>query len=377
MTLVSKLLLDLIAIPSVSNLSNQKMIDYACSRLAPEYWDVQTHSYVDATGVTKTNLTAITKNADGGPAELSFVCHTDTVPFETSWSEAVHPALRDGRIYGRGSCDVKGFMACVFAALEEIDLARLHEPLGLMFTADEEVGCVGAKKLAKQRALFTRYMIIGEPTGLQPIRAGKGYGLATITVQGREAHSAFPSAGRSAIVDAARLIPRLELVAAELERFKRSEFDPPFTTLNVGLITGGTAKNIVPGECRLVVEWRPVLDENPERVPDLIREQIQELSRSFPGFVADLKIERIDPPFAPSKTQRLSDALGTVFAREAGTIAFGSEAAHLSSLAEEVVVFGPGDMTVAHKTGEYVPVAELERCVQGLAEIIRQEVVSA
>lgn len=370
MSAAPDLLLDLVAIPSVSPMSNLPVVDYV-KRLLPEpIWKISEHHYTDSQGTAKTNLVALTQNGTGERAELMFVCHTDTVPFDAAWQEAVHPALRDGRIYGRGSCDVKSFLACVLAALGETRMEALARPVGLILTADEEVGCVGAKFLAQRKAISTRYLLIGEPTGLRPVRAGKGYGLATIRVRGREAHSAFPSAGRSAIYDAARVVMRLERLAAEVQSQTDLHFDPPFTTLNVGVIEGGTAKNIVPGECRMLVEWRPLPGQASEFVPRKIQELLDDLHRADAGLQATLEVQRTDPAFAPSAGQTLADLLASAAGTEATTISFGSEAAHLSGMAEETVVFGPGDMTVAHKTGEFVPVAELEQCVAYLKDVV-------
>ncbi len=363
--------MDLVAIPSVSPMSNQPVIEYVSHTLDPRCWALHSHSYTDAAGTPKTNLVAMTGSPADGHAELALVCHTDTVPFEADWEQAVRPEFRDNRIYGRGSCDVKAFLACALAAIHRINVASLHKPLALVLTADEEVGCVGAKRLAAQRAFSTRYMIIGEPTHLRPIRAGKGYALGTITTIGKEAHSAFPEAGRSAIYDAARVVFCLEQLAKELESSADPSFDPPFTTLNVGLIQGGTAKNIIPGECRLTVEWRPIPGESPERVPDLIRRLLALLGEATPGFEAHFEVLRSDPSFAPSSTRNIADLLSSLTGNQPGTIAFGSEAAHLRDLTTEAVVFGPGDMTVAHKTGEFVPAAELDRCVEYLESAIR------
>lgn len=369
---VADLVQDLVAIPSVSATSNRAVLDYVAGCLDPRQWTIQTYPYTDAAGMPKANLLALTRNASGPSAELAFVCHSDTVPFDPAWEAAVHPEVRDGRIYGRGSCDVKGFLACVLAAVEDLDLARLRKPLALIVTADEEVGCLGAKRLAAARPFSTRYLLIGEPTCLRPVRAGKGYALAIITVRGQEAHSAFPAAGRSAIYDAARVISVLDRLAGELEKEQDPAFAPPFTTLNVGLVEGGAAKNIVPGQCRLTVEWRPIPGADPRRVPERITEELAELRKSFPGFTAELQVLRMEPPFAPSPTHRLQDLLTGLTGQEATTIAFGSEAVHLSTLAQEVIVMGPGDMTTAHKTGEFVPVEELAQCVACLRAAIEQ-----
>ena len=370
MRTAADLLLDLVAIPSVSAMSNQPLLDYVAGSLDARHWNIRTYPYTDASRTPKANLVARTQHASGLPAALAFVCHSDTVPFDAAWPEAVHPVLRDGRIYGRGSCDVKGFLACVLAAVRQIDPGRLTGALAVIVTADEEVGCVGAKRLAAERLVSARHVLIGEPTGLRPVRAGKGYGLGTITVRGKEAHSAFPAAGRSAIYDAARVLAALERVAAELELQRDPEFDPPFTTLNVGLIEGGTAKNIVPGECRLTVEWRPTPETDPNEVPERIGRELATLRQT--GVDAALHVQRMDLAFAPSRSHNLESLLIALTGHRATTIAFGSEAAHIQAMVEEVVVFGPGDMGTAHKTGEFVPVEELEKCVAVLRAVIER-----
>ena len=361
--------LDLVAIPSVSSMSNRPVIEYALGQLDPSGWRTKVYSYRDAAGLEKVNLVATT---GAGVAELLLVCHTDTVPFDPAWPEAVHPQVRNGKLYGRGSCDVKGYLACVLAAVSELNVRRLSKPLAILLTADEEIGCVGAKYIAGKNAIRSRYAIIGEPTGLHPVRAGKGYGLAEIVVRGKEGHSAFPARGHSAIYDAARVVSRLEQVAKKLAARKNADFDPPYTTLNVGLIRGGTAKNIVPGECRTTVEWRPVPGDDPLRPAMLIREELARLSRRYPGFHARLDLQRLDPAFGPSATDALSTLVQSLSRRSPATVAFGTEAAHLRSLTTETIVFGPGNMETAHKTGEFVPTAELNKCVAILKTTIQK-----
>jgi acetylornithine deacetylase len=354
------ILLDLVAIPSVSTASNRPVIEYAEKYLAG--WKVARYPYRDSSGVEKINLLATTRP---GTAELAFVCHTDTVPYEAEWAEAVRPAIRGGKLYGRGSCDVKGFLACVLAAIGK---ARVAKPMAILLTADEEVGCVGAKFLAQKKVLRARNMIVGEPTGLRPVCAGKGYALAEIIVRGKEAHSAFPSKGRSAIFDAARVVIMLEKVAKKLEARKNRAFDPPFTTLNVGLIQGGTAKNIVAGECRITVEWRPVPGQSGDWAADLIRPALEGLK----GIDARLEVKRLDPAFGPSATRNLASLVESLTGNSATTVSFGTEAAHLSGMTSEAIVFGPGDMTVAHRSGEFVPVKDLNRCVGCLVELMKR-----
>src|SRR5262249_38824952 len=145
---------------------------------------------------------------------------------------------QEGKLFGRGACDTKAFIAAALAAVESFDLTKLKKPLALVFTCDEEIGCLGAKRLAEAKPFAAHYAIVGEPTSLQPMRAGKGYCVAEIRMRGREAHSAYPQLGASAIFRAARLIERIELIAEELKSDHHDGFDPPYTTLNVGLING-------------------------------------------------------------------------------------------------------------------------------------------
>jgi len=367
-------LLDLVAIPSVSSMSNRPVIDYALRQLNPKTWRTELYPYRDPAGLEKVNLLAITKNGATRTAELMLVCHTDTVPFDPAWSEAVHPQIRNGKLYGRGSCDVKGYLACVLAAVSGLDARRLSKPLAILLTADEEIGCVGAKYIAAKNPIRARYAIIGEPTGMRPVRAGKGYALAEIVVRGKEAHSAFPARGRSAIYDAVRVIAGLERVAKKLAARKNLAFDPPYTTLNVGLIRGGTAKNIVPGECRITVEWRPVPGQvrgnDANRAAVLIEQELAHLRRRDPGFDARLEVQRMDPAFDPAPTDKLAKLVQSLTRRPSTTVAFGTEAAHLRALSTETIVFGPGNMETAHKTGEFVPTRELHKCVELLRAVI-------
>src|SRR6185503_117693 len=142
-------------------------------------------------------------------------------------------------------------------------------------TADEEIGLRGAKRLAEAKPLRVRYSIVGEPTSLRPIRAGKGYSLAEVVVKGREAHSAYPALGASAILRAARLINRLESIAEKIKNDQHAAFDPSYTTLNVGLIRGGSAKNVLAGECRFTLEWRPIPTQTSEHLLDLFKAAIE------------------------------------------------------------------------------------------------------
>src|ERR1043165_8013039 len=241
---VEQTLADLVAIDSVSSRSNEEMISYLEQRCRSLGLMTQRSAHVDDLGLEKINLVARSSKTD--QIELALVGHTDTVPYDANWKQALTLTERDGKLFGRGACDTKAFIAAALTAVESIDINKLAKPLALVFTSDEEIGCLGAKRLADAKPFTVKYAVVGEPTSLQPRRAGKGYCLAHVTVRGREAHSAYPQIGASAIFRAARLIERIEGIAEELKDDQHKDFDPPFTTLNIGLIKGGTAKNIIP-----------------------------------------------------------------------------------------------------------------------------------
>jgi acetylornithine deacetylase len=297
------------------------------------------------------------------------MCHTDTVPFAADWQGALNPHVENGLLLGCGACDVKGFLACILAAATSE--SSFLDGLRIVLTADEEVGCVGAAHLLADNALGLRRMIIGEPTSLHPARAGKGYCLAEITVTGKEAHSAHPDQGVSAIYHAARLISAIEKFAAHLRNEQNSFFRPGHTTLNIGLIRGGTAKNIVPGSCRFQLEWRPIPGRPANAVLDSVTAVITELQQTDPAFRADLRPLRQQPGFETPATSPLVRQVERLARRAAVSIPFGSEASLFAPIADEVIVFGPGDMRTAHSSRECVPLSELDEATDVLRVMIR------
>jgi acetylornithine deacetylase len=371
---VQKTLAELVAIDSVSSRSNSEIVDYLAQRCDAIGMSTKRLLYTDASGVEKINLIALAgaEFSDNTQVELALVGHTDTVPYDPNWDEALQLTEREGNFFGRGACDTKAFIAAGLTAIETVELKQLRRPLALVFTAEEEIGLIGAKRLAETRAIHSRYAIVGEPTSLRPMRAGKGYCLAEVTIKGREAHSAYPSLGSSAVFGAARLIKAIEAIAGRLEDEQHTAFDPAYTTLNVGLVQGGTAKNVIPGECRFTLEWRPVPGQDPKRLLDLLGEAIDEERRRDSEFTCEVDAARADEGFETSSSSTLVTLLEELTGNEAGTVAFGTEAAQMTELGAEAVVFGPGNIRVAHRTGEFVPAQELEACVNILRQAIER-----
>ena len=371
---VKQTLAELVRVDSVSAHSNLEIIKLLAARAEGLGLCARLLPYTDAQGVEKCQLVAVAPRAteETDVIELALVGHTDTVPFDPNWAEALTLTERGGRLYGRGACDTKAFLAAALAALAQFDLTQLKRPLALVCTADEEIGCLGAKRLAEAKALRARYAVVGEPTSLRPVRAGKGYCLAEVTVGGREGHSAYPALGANAIFRAARLVARIEAVAEKLKAQQRAEFDPPYTTVNVGLIDGGTAKNIIPGRCRFTLEWRPVPGQAAAHVVELIKAEVENLRAEDADFDCRIDVIRLDEAMETRAASPLVRHLEAATGKAAGTVAFGTEAPQLTELGAEAVVLGPGDIATAHRTGEFVPVAELAACVEILAGAIRQ-----
>jgi acetylornithine deacetylase len=374
---VQNTLAELVAIDSVSSRSNAEIISYLAARCEALGFSITRFPHTDENGVEKINLVATTPRGDSqaeayATAELALVGHTDTVPYDRAWTEALRLSERDGKLFGRGACDTKAFIAAALTAVESVDLAKLKKPLALVFTADEEIGCLGAKRLADARPFTARYAIVGEPTSLQPMRAGKGYCLAEITVRGREAHSAYPGLGASAILRAARLIARIERIAEELKSDQRDGFDPPYTTLNVGIIKGGTAKNVVAGECRFTLEWRTIPGQESDLVLNLVKRAVADLQTQDSDFVCEIDAARADDSFETRADSPMTQFLEQASGNASGTVAFGTEAPSMIALGADAVVFGPGDIRVAHRTGEFVPIDQLNKCVRILRQAIKE-----
>lgn len=371
---VVRRLQELVALDTVSSRTNAPFVEPLRRELDRRGFRTQLQSYTDARGVEKHNLIAIGGPDPSGKGEggLAFVGHTDTVPYDPAWGEALRLTEKEGRLYGRGSADTKAFVAAVLVALDGLQLETLARPLLLIFTADEEVGCVGAKHLADAGLVRPAHAIVGEPTELVPIRAHKGYWLGELEVEGQEGHSAYPHVGRNAILDAARLLERIRAIGEELKADRDDTFDPPWTTLNVGLIEGGKARNIIPGSCRFPLEWRPVPGRDAGRVARLVERELAKLRAEEPGFAASFTVHREDDGVITPKDAAIVRWLEGATGHGARTIPFGTELPYLTALGAQGCVCGPGDIRVAHKTGEYVPQEALERAVQLYKDAIEQ-----
>lgn len=353
------LLQSLVAIDSTSSKSNLPVLDRIEQEARELGFDTRRMTWRDADGVAKGNL--VCRKGPDKPGGLALVGHTDCVPFDPEWKDALSGGLANGRVYGRGAADTKGSVAAMLAGATREQ--PKNTPLWLLFTADEEDGCQGAKLLMLEGKVRPKVAIIGEPTRLVPVRAHKGYCAVDVTVTGLEGHSAFSDVGASAIHAAGRMLAEIDRIERKLaEEHSDPAFAPPHTTFNVGVIRGGKARNILAGECFFTLEWRNLPGQDPERALALFDEAAARIGGRSGGT---LRIEhtpiRVDKAAVTSPDAEVVRFLEQESGHAARTVPFGTELPELIDMGAEACVFGPGDIRVAHRTGEYVEVAELER----------------
>ncbi|MDD5034612.1 MAG: acetylornithine deacetylase, partial [Methylococcaceae bacterium] len=302
--------------------------------------------------------------------------HTDTVPFdEGEWSVDPFAGVeREGRLYGLGSCDMKAFFALAIEAARSFDPRSFRRPLTLLATADEESSMAGAKYLLQQGLKPGRYAVIGEPTGLRPIRMHKGVMMESIRVHGHAGHSSDPSLGANAIEGMHHVLAELLAWRRELQaRYRNPLFKVDTPTLNLGSIHGGDNPNRICAHCEVHIDIRPLPGMSLEALRQAMGERLHDALAAYPT----LRVETYPlfdglPPFetpAESLMVRTCEELtGTL----AGAVAFGTEAPFLSRLGMETVVLGPGDVAQAHQPDEYLDLAQIAPTIEVLKGLIRR-----
>jgi acetylornithine deacetylase len=361
---VVKLLQRLVAIDSTSARPNGPVLDVLEEELRRFGFTARRMTWRDANGAEKQNL--IARRGPEREGGLALVGHSDCVPFDPAWEGALAGEIQGNTLLGRGAADTKSFLAAAVGAASQTP--ELPVPLYIVATADEEVGCLGAKRLLAEGVLRPVKAIIGEPTRLIPVRAHKGYCLAEIEITGIEAHSAYPDLGASAIFAGGRLLRELERIQETIAAEQDPLFAPPYTTLNVGLMQGGKAKNVIPGACVLTLEWRPIPGQDVRRVLALVEQACAQLADG--RINATVRASRLDVGVSVPEHAELIGFLEGESGNRAETIPFGTELPQLTAMGAQACVFGPGDIRVAHRTGEFVPLDELRKAEAVLAQAI-------
>jgi len=339
-------------------------------------------AYLDGHGVphrrapnadgTKSNLLATIGPAVEGGCVLSG--HTDVVPVDGQpWtSDPFALVQRDGRLYGRGTCDMKGFLALALAATPEILAAKPRRPVHLAFSYDEEIGCLGAPALIemiKRELPAPAFVVVGEPTDMVAVNGHKGIAYFDVTVTGREAHSSLTHLGVSAVMEAVKLMASLRALAERLEREAdpASPFTPKGATLTIGVVNGGTAGNILARECRFLFDLRtpPGLDPNEVLAPFFAEAEALDAALKTRAHQAGVSVRRHPavPAFAP-EPGGAAEAFARRLAGDNGparAVSYAAEAGQFQRAGLSTVLCGPGSIEQAHQPDEYVEVSQMER----------------
>ncbi|MCH8252645.1 MAG: acetylornithine deacetylase [Planctomycetes bacterium] len=387
----AELLARLVSYDSTSTKSNVPIADFVCEYLDRPGIDVLRHP--DADG-TKVNLIARIdgrgKDTKGGgvdPDGLVLCGHLDVVPAcEPEWRTDPFSLVDDATHYfGRGSCDMKGFVALAMNAMCLVCRDDLTHPLMLLLTHDEEVGLLGAKRLAAEwqqtggsiaglPVSFPRSVIVGEPTSLRAVRMHKGLLEMRVTVRGVPAHSGYPHLGRSAIEPAARIVAGLAALRSALEEEGGPNValfpETPFVALNVGRITGGTAVNIVPDRCviELSVRLLPGMEAAPfvERVRNIVADAAGSDDADF-EFVHD------SPPMLLAEGAPVHRTLCDLLSQSRSYgVSYATDAGALQAMGLDCVLCGPGTIEVAHKPNESLPKDEFRRAAELIETVVKR-----
>jgi len=339
-------------------------------------------AYLDGHGVphrrvpnadgSKSNLLATVGPAVEGGAVLSG--HTDVVPVDGQpWtSDPFSIVERDGRLYGRGTCDMKGFLALALAAVPDLIAAGPRRPVHLAFSYDEEIGCLGAPamiEVIRRELPAPAFVVVGEPTDMVAVNGHKGIAYFDVTVTGHEAHSSLTHLGVSAVMEAVKLMASLRELAERLERDAdpASPFTPKGATLTIGVVHGGTAGNILARECKFLFDLRcpPGLDPDAVLAPFFTQAQAldAELKARAPGAGVKVRSHPHVPGFAPEPAGP-AEAFARRLAGDNGpprAVSYAAEAGQFQRAGFSTVLCGPGSIEQAHQPDEFVEISQMER----------------
>ncbi len=373
------ILAHLVSFDTTSRNSNLPLIDWVETYLADH--GVSSERIYDETG-RKANLYATIGPGDVPGYVLSG--HTDVVPVDgQDWqTDPFRLEEKDGRLFGRGTCDMKGFLACCLAKVPDFVAAQLAKPIHLAFSYDEEVGCIGVQSLLRdlrEQPVRPEACFVGEPTNMQVVIAHKSKRSLRARFTGKACHSSLAPEGVNAVDYAARFVVKLQEMAKRLEHGPLDNlYDVPFSTAHTGTIEGGTILNIVPEHCELSFEFRVLPDENADALVDEIKDFAKstlEPEMKARSEQSQIRFEWISQ-FSGLNTAQ--DAAVTRLAKrlagrnDHAKVAYGTEAGLFVDIAGiPTVVVGPGSIEQAHKPNEFIAAAELEKCSAFLDQLCR------
>lgn len=309
-----------------------------------------------------------------GPGGLVLAGHTDTVPYdEELWQHnPLGMTEQDGRLYGLGTSDMKGFFPIAIEAAKKFLDTPLKQPLIILATADEESSMSGARALAEMGRPVARHAIIGEPTGMRPIRMHKGMMMEAIRLQGKSGHSSNPAWGVNALDAMHDVISELKNFRQQLQRdYNNSDFDVPFPTLNLGCIHGGDNPNRICGSSELQFDLRPL----PGMALDNLREDLEQRLRPIADqhqVLFTMQSLFGIPSFETDASKEIVKVAEKLTGHRAGSVNFGTEAPFLSNMGMDTIVLGPGDIDQAHQPDEYLSMDRIQPTITLLEAMIKR-----
>ena len=371
-----KLLAELIAVPSISSpsddwdQSNEGVVRTLHRWFSLLGFNAEVHDVPGSSG--KYNLIATLGEGCNG---LVLAGHTDTVPFDASkWSsDPFSLDYRDGRFYGLGSCDMKGFFPIIVEALRGLEAGVLKQPLIVVATADEESSMSGARAIAASAAIQGRAAIIGEPTNIRPIRMHKGIMMQGIRINGRSGHSSNPGLGNSALEAMNEMITELLKYRLSIQaRYQHPGFEVTTPTLNLGHVAGGDSPNRICGHCELSFDVRLLPGMDSSSIRSEISGIVSTLAahRNIEARLSDL-IDHVDP-FETAADSELVRSCESMTKTVAGAVSFATEAPFLSKMGFETVVMGAGSIDQAHQPDEYLADSQVRPMANVLQGLIRK-----
>jgi acetylornithine deacetylase len=366
----------LIAFDTTSRGSNLALIDFAQGLL--ERSGARCRRSFDATGKKANLFATIGPEGDGG-----FVLsgHTDVVPVDgQDWSsDPFKPEVRDGKLYGRGACDMKGFVGVALALVPDIAKAKLTKPIHFALSYDEEVGCVGVTGLLddlKAQGIKPGLAIIGEPTLMKVVGAHKGGAKLVTRCCGREHHSSQPEHGANAVMMAGEFVNLLDQVWNELRADADPRFDPPHSTIQANMISGGTAVNILAREAEVTWEYRCLPDRDAGKIVERVRhraeaEVLPKYRARAPEAALETTLHAQYPGLAMDEdSPAIALARELTGANKIEAVAYGTEAGHFQNYGIPAVICGPGSIEQAHRPDEFCALSELDSCEAFLRKVI-------
>ena len=367
---------DLIAEPSISSVnprwdqSNHNVIELLASWFADLGFDIDVLPIPGQEG--KSNLVA---SLGSGPDGLVLSGHTDTVPFDDNrWnSDPFRLTEKNSRLYGLGTADMKSFFALIIEALKEIPLNKLRHPLTIVATADEESNMCGARHMVDLGRKLGRHAIIGEPTGLKPIRTHKGITMEAIRISGLSGHSSNPALGNSALEGMHKVIGELLRWRNELQqRYRNPLFEVEVPTLNLGHVHGGDNPNRICGHCELHIDLRPLPGM---ALDDLRNEMEKRLTNSLKETGLKLEFERLFsgiPAMETPAEAAIVKAVEQLTGHSAGSVAFATEGPYFNAMGLDTVVLGPGSIDQAHQPDEYMSLDQIDPAIKLIRNLIKR-----